>query len=592
LNNAAIGVLVLATIGLLFVGLLAIAGFTVLAGRRQRAIGMLGAIGATDRNVRLVMLANGGAVGAVAAAAGAAVGLAGWIAFAPRLERIAEHRIDRFNLPWWAIGIAILLAIVTAVAAAWWPARAAARVSIVAALSGRPARPQPAHRFAAAGALVAAVGIGLLILAHQKRPPLIVTGISAITVGILLLAPVAIRGLAALGRRAPIAVRLALRDLARYQARSGAALGAVTLALGIAAAITISAGASQAAASATTGGNLPANQLMVYLSAPGNGTPVPQLAANELQTVQTHVNVLATAVGDHDILTLEEAFDPKGPDVPPGPGNGLGGKDPAALAKVTTMPRGTEVSPVVRLYVATTTVLAHYGITPGQVDPTADVITSRTGLAALQLVAGPRNVIAHPKIQTVDLPTYTSDPNALITARAVQVLGLHTAPVAWLIQTPRPLTTPQVDAVQKLAAAAGLTIETRPAQRSLSRLRNDATAAGILVALGVLAMTVGLIRSETAGDLRTLTATGASSTTRRALTGATAGALALLGALLGTAGAYLALLAWYRSDLHYLTRVPVVDFFAIVVGLPLAAGIGGWLLAGREPPAIARQPIE
>jgi len=53
-------------------------------------------------------------------------------------------------------------------------------------------------------------------------------------------------------------------------------------------------------------------------------------------------------------------------------------------------------------------------------------------------------------------------------------------------------------------------------------------------------MTVGLIRSETAGDLRTLTATGASSATRRTLTGATAGALAVLGAVIGTTGAYLA----------------------------------------------------
>ena len=56
----------------------------------------------------------------------------------------------------------------------------------------------------------------------------------------------------------------------------------------------------------------------------------------------------------------------------------------------------------------------------------------------------------------------------------------------------------------------------------------------MLVALGVLAMTVGLIRSETAGDLRTLTATGASSATRRTLNAATAGALALLGGILGT----------------------------------------------------------
>ena len=39
-------------------------------------------------------------------------------------------------------------------------------------------------------------------------------------------------------------------------------------------------------------------------------------------------------------------------------------------------------------------------------------------------------------------------------------------------------------------------------------------------------MTVGLIRSETAGDLRTLTATGAGARTRRALTGVTPPAVA------------------------------------------------------------------
>ena len=126
----------------------------------------------------------------------------------------------------------------------------------------------------------------------------------------------------------------------------------------------------------------------------------------------------------------------------------------------------------------------------------------------------------------------------------------------------------------------------------MAQLRNDGTAVGILMAFGVLAMTVGLIRSETANDLRTLTAAGASSRTRRTLTSATAGSLAVLGALLGTAGAYVALIAWYRSDLHPLTHVPVLDLAAIVVGLPLVAIAGGWLLAGREPPTIARQALE
>ena len=105
-------------------------------------------------------------------------------------------------------------------------------------------------------------------------------------------------------------------------------------------------------------------------------------------------------------------------------------------------------------------------------------------------------------------------------------------------------------------------------------------------------MTVGLIRSESAGDLRTLTATGATSRIRRTLTAATAGALALLGALLGVAGAYLALAATYFDDLGYLGRIPVLSLAVIVVGVPLTAAAAGWLLAGREPSTITRPAFE
>jgi putative ABC transport system permease protein len=119
-----------------------------------------------------------------------------------------------------------------------------------------------------------------------------------------------------------------------------------------------------------------------------------------------------------------------------------------------------------------------------------------------------------------------------------------------------------------------------------------ATAAGALLALAVLAMTVGLIRGESAGDLRTLTAAGATSGIRRTLTATTAGALALLGAILGVAGAYVVLSAIYYDDLGYLSDIPVLYLALAIVGVPLAAATAGWLLAGREPPAIARAVIE
>jgi putative ABC transport system permease protein len=123
-------------------------------------------------------------------------------------------------------------------------------------------------------------------------------------------------------------------------------------------------------------------------------------------------------------------------------------------------------------------------------------------------------------------------------------------------------------------------------------LADGATALGIVIAFGVLAMSVGLIRSETARDLRTLTAAGASATTRRMITAATAAALGLLGAILGMAGAVIAGLAWAHTSLSAVFDVPLTDVLILLIGLPLIAAVAGWLLAGREPEVISRQPLD
>jgi putative ABC transport system permease protein len=610
-HNAAVDALVLAlgTIGLLFVGLMAVAGFTVMAQRRQRALGVLASLGATDRHVRLVMLADGGAVGVVGAVTGGVVGLGAWFAFVPTLQSMSGHRIDGFALPWWAVALTLVLAALTAVAAAWWPARAVAQTSVVAALSGRPPRPRPAHRFAAVGAVLTAGGLGLLFFSdhgsQHNRPLFIILGTLITPVGLLFLAPLAIRALAVAGSRTDIAVRLALRDLVRYQARSGAALGSVTLAIGIAATIAV---ASAASSTPNPAGNLATDQLMVYLTPDTSAGQVPPLSSPQLQSATGRLDELAGAI-HAAVVPLEQAYSPEAGLQPPQPGAGGGtipaGYPTAALAQVTIDPRGINISggldPV---YVATPSLLAHYGINPSAIEPTADVLSARTDLAGLTIFApesplgpgspGPPKVAnVTPTIQTLtQLPRYTSAPGILLTTGAMRRLGLEAVPAAWLIQAARPLTGQQIQAARAAAASVGLYAETRTKQASSAPLRNWSTAVGILLALGVLGMTVGLIRSESTGDLRTLAATGASSTTRRTITGATSGALALLGTLLGTAGAYAALLVWYRSDLSPLGRVPVFNLVVILAGLPLLAAGGGWLLAGREPAAMTRQPLE
>ena len=92
----------------------------------------------------------------------------------------------------------------------------------------------------------------------------------------------------------------------------------------------------------------------------------------------------------------------------------------------------------------------------------------------------------------------------------------------WLVQTPSPPTAAQITNARLAAAAAGLSIETKNSIPSVGVIISWATVFGIVLALGILAMTLGLIRSETAGDLHTLAATGASGWTRRTLTAVTA----------------------------------------------------------------------
>jgi putative ABC transport system permease protein len=114
----------------------------------------------------------------------------------------------------------------------------------------------------------------------------------------------------------------------------------------------------------------------------------------------------------------------------------------------------------------------------------------------------------------------------------------------------------------------------------------------MLLALAILAMTIGLIRAEAARDLQTLTAAGATSSARRTLAAATAGALALLGAVLGLLGAYVGLIAGYQDDLSPLAPIPILNLSVVIVGLPIVAAVVAWLLGGREPSAIARQALD
>ena len=47
-----------------------------------------------------------------------------------------------------------------------------------------------------------------------------------------------------------------------------------------------------------------------------------------------------------------------------------------------------------------------------------------------------------------------------------------------------------------------------------------------------------------------------------------------------------------RTTLDVLTPLPLPQLLTLALGLPVAACAAGWLLAGREPPAIARRALD
>jgi putative ABC transport system permease protein len=267
---------------------------------------------------------------------------------------------------------------------------------------------------------------------------------------------------------------------------------------------------------------------------------------------------------------------------------------------LATTENGRLFKPQSQLYVATPAVLRYLGIDPATIRPGADFLVDRSVATSELTIPSSLSQRELPvrHVQKIEVGTHLfgadsgRDPANFITLNGLRRHGWKQVPGGWLVQSSRPLTSDQIADARDSAAESGLTIEVRRKKDPPTEIMAIATAAGALLALAILAMTVGLIRGESAGDLRTLTAAGATSRIRRTLTATTAGALALLGALLGVAGAYVVLAATYHDDLGYLSDVPIMYLALAVVGVPLAAAAAGWLVAGREPPAIARQVIE
>jgi len=209
-----------------------IAGASFAAGirRRLREIGMIGCNGATESHMRWSLVGEGLAAGLIGGLVGIGLGAILVVAGRPIIQQFVGRRITGLLFtPADAVG-PLVMAVLAAAAAAWVPARTAARVQITTALQGRMPASAPRRWTVPVGLGMAGLGTLLLLVGLATESTL---GASAAALGVVLmiggaalLAGPLIALTGSLANRTRSTLRLVLRDSSRHRTRAAAAVAA------------------------------------------------------------------------------------------------------------------------------------------------------------------------------------------------------------------------------------------------------------------------------------------------------------------------------------------------------------------------------
>jgi putative ABC transport system permease protein len=229
----------------LFVGAFIIFNtFSMLVAQRQREMAMLRALGASRRQVVGSVLLEAGVVGTVAATVGFVVGLLIAIGLRALVGHLGGGPLPNGSLvvaPRTVIAAYVVGIVITA-AAAYVPARRAARIPPVAALQDAQVADVSRRRSAVTGAVLLVGGIALLVPGLRGQLLLLAVGAVATFLGVAALSPLVARPVAGfLGlpfqRRVPGA--LGRRNAMRNPRRTSATAGALMVGLALVSAVSI-----------------------------------------------------------------------------------------------------------------------------------------------------------------------------------------------------------------------------------------------------------------------------------------------------------------------------------------------------------------
>ncbi|MFI5838875.1 FtsX-like permease family protein [Catenuloplanes sp. NPDC051500] len=624
-------------LAMLEIVLLAGPAFAVGARRRQRSLALIAANGGTRAQLRRIVLADGLVLGLIGATLGLVLAVPLILIGRPLAEELlVGYRAGgyRFNPPMLA-GI-VVLAVLTGLLAAAVPAFTAARLNVVAALTGRRGVVRSKRRWLILGLVLTAAGAGIATAGTILiGPDMIVIGLVIAQIGLVLCTPSLVGLIARAGGVLPLTPRIALRDTARNRASSAPAISAVMAAVAgsVAIGVYLSSLTTQQTQSYTP--TLPDGYVSVDYELGRNSyrsdTPSRARAA------------LAAAFPGTALVEISETV------CPDYPGSGQCGIYPKRAAAQTCP--GTDDPPTSRAEIdalAADPRCAREHITEGYAfTPFVSVVGNRDTLVALTGASGDDlaqavavldrggAVVTDPFLidnGTVLLDAVTAPPPAPDGQVTGEVTESPMTVPGYLLRTGRHATLGVVSpAVAKQAgmdvAATGLVALTsgEPEITTIDRLTADLAEAGLgdpfvergpvnntdvflyilaaasaLITLGAAAIATGLAAADGRADLSTLAVIGAAPGVRRRLSLSQSGVIAGLGSLLGIAAgigsAFAALAATNESRMDrwpiptpYPLAVPWLSLMLILI-VPLVAMLGAGLLTRSRLPIERRRP--
>ncbi len=540
-DSTVVAVVVLVVVmALLEVVLLAGPAFAVGARRQQRTLALLAAAGGTPVQARRVVLAGAVVLGGAAAVTGVVLGIGAARLLVPGVQRYSSVWFGPFEVPWLhVVGIAGF-GLLSALLAAVVPAVIASRQDVVAVLAGRRGDRRPSVRSPIVGLLLLAVGVGGSAFgAVSSGDGALVIAASAVlaVLGMILLVPPVLAGLARAAGRMPLAVRYAVRDAARHRTRTVPAVAAVAATVAGVVALGIGMTSDEAENEAT----------YVASVAAGVGVVTKYDASVPWEPLRTAVTRAVPGALVEETLGLPSEVDggfvevrvevPGVRDALQSYGSSLGGSVLVSEAEVPVGLVGVSEAEAARAH----QVLRRGGVVGfvmSGVDPAADraEVVRKTFPAS---GGRPERVVRELDAEFVDVGTTWAGPSAVLSPAAARRLGVEPEVVA-LAVSGTSITEDQEEqlgeALLALSDTASVYVE-----RGYQAADETVIAQLVLLGLGGVLMLGGtltatfLALSDARPDLATLAAVGASPRTRRAVAAAYAGVVGGVGALLGAA---------------------------------------------------------